>query len=295
MICQYCKKEFKSTSSLNLHIKTAKYCLKIQNKLCLNTNVDTNVDTNEKYKCYVCNKILSTKQWLLSHLEVCTNLYNINLILKDIKEENNMLKEEDNMLKEENNMLKEENKQIQELKEYIIKLETENSIYKKDHECVQNIAKQPRNITNNKILNIISPLDFTSKEPLKNKINDSYKLDYIFSGQKGIAKFAVDHLLKDEEGNLKYVCTDPSRQIFKYKDHSGEIRKDVEAKKLTNFLVEGGIKHKACDIMNEWWTEETGITNVDKFELLVDKAESLKTIDSDNTEFKKELATMTTI
>ena len=172
-----------------------------------------------------------------------------------------------------------------------------NNIYKLDHDCIQNIAKQPKNIvnSNNKILNIITPLDFTSKELIKNTINDNYKLDYIFSGQKGIAKFAFDHLLKDEEGNLKYVCTDPSRQIFKYKDESGEVRKDVEAKKLTNFLVEGGIKDKACGIMNEWWTEETGMTNVDKFELLVDKAESLKTIDSDNTEFKKELATMTTI
>ena len=46
--------------------------------------------------------------------------------------------------------------------------------------------------------------------------------------------------------------------------------------------------------MNEWWTEETGIKNTDKFELLVDKAESLRIIDSDNNEFKKELATMTT-
>ena len=47
--------------------------------------------------------------------------------------------------------------------------------------------------------------------------------------------------------------------------------------------------------MNEWWTEETGMTNVDKFELLSDKAEALRIIDSDNNEFKKELVTMTTV
>ena len=34
-----------------------------------------------------------------------------------------------------------------------------------------------------------------------------------------------------------YVCTDPSRQIFKYKDISGELKKDVEAKKLTNAQI----------------------------------------------------------
>ena len=170
-----------------------------------------------------------------------------------------------------------------------------NSVLKTDHDCVHDIAKQPKNINNNKILNILSPMDFTSKDILKNKIEDNYKLDYIFSGQKGIAKFAFEHILKDEEGNLKYVCTDHSRQIFKYKDETGEVRKDVEAKKLTNFLVEGGIKNKASNIMNEWWTEETGMTNVDKFELLSDKAEALRIIDSDNNDFKKELSTLTTV
>ena len=178
-------------------------------------------------------------------------------------------------------------------------LSSVNTILEGDHQCLKEIANQPKiitnNTTNNKNLNIISPLDFKDTFYLRDKINNNYKIDYIFSGQKGIAKFAVDHLLKDDEGNLKYVCTDPSRNIYKYKDKSGEVRKDVEAKKLTNFLVEGGIKDKACDIMNEWWTEKTGITNVDKFELLVDKAQSLQNIDNDNSEFKKELASMTTI
>ncbi len=36
MFCKYCKKEFKSNSSLNYHIKSAKYCLNIQKQLGLN-------------------------------------------------------------------------------------------------------------------------------------------------------------------------------------------------------------------------------------------------------------------
>ena len=283
MQCEYCEKIFSNISSLNNHKKTAKYCLKIQNeKGFINCSKEKQ---NKKYTCNICFKEFIAKNSLKYHLEnVCMkdfNIFKINDIIGEIIEINS--KEKDKIIEKLNN----ENNTLKEI----------NNIYKLDHDCIQNIAKQPKNIvnSNNKILNIITPLDFTSKELIKNTINDNYKLDYIFSGQKGIAKFAFDHLLKDEEGNLKYVCTDPSRQIFKYKDESGEVRKDVEAKKLTNFLVEGGIKDKACGIMNEWWTEETGMTNVDKFELLVDKAESLKTIDSDNTEFKKELATMTTI
>jgi hypothetical protein len=288
MICKYCKKEFTSQSYLNFHIKNTKYCLKIQSDI----NSDEQKNINEK--CYICDKILANSKCLKAHLEKCTTIYNIHSILKknkdNIESVENKTKqaEKDKMfLKQENEILKRENEI----------LKRENDILKTDHECIQEIAKQPKNITNtnNKILNIITPLDLSSVDIIKNKINDNYKLDYIFSGQKGIAKFAFDHILKDDEGNLKYVCTDPSRQIFKYKDETGEVRKDVEAKKLTNFLVEGGIKHKAANIMNDWWTEETGIKNTDKFELLVDKAESLRIIDTDNNEFKKELITMTTV
>ena len=46
---------------------------------------------------------------------------------------------------------------------------------------------------------------------------------------------------------------------------------------------------------SEWWTDENGETNTDKFELLIDKAESLRTIEQDNTEFKKELASIISI
>jgi hypothetical protein len=284
MICEYCKKEFKTSSSLNLHIKTAKYCLKIQNDLGIN-NVNI-----EQYKCFVCGKIYSYKQRLIIHLNQCTNLYNLNLILKD---KNSFIENLEMKIKSKDIEIKSKDIEIKLIRD-------EQKIYKKDHEFIYELAKQPKNIintnnTNNNKINIISPLDLKNVDKLKNIINDNYKLDYIFSGQKGIAKFAVEHILKDDEGNPKYICTDPSRQIFKYKDENGEVRKDLEAKKLTNFLVEGGIKDKACDMMNEWWTEETGITNTDKFELLVDKAESLKALDSDNTEFKKELATMTTI
>ena len=287
MDCEYCKKQFASTSSLNNHKKKALYCLKIQKEQGVNIEKELNKNIISEYNCNLCNKKFKSKINLKHHLEnLCTNnSLQINDIIKKLKEE---VKSRDILIDQinaSNNALKEMNNFLKGM----------NSVLKTDHDCVHDIAKQPKNINNNKILNILSPMDFTNKEIIKNKIEDSYKLDYIFSGQKGIAKFAFDHLLKDEEGNLKYICTDPSRQIFKYKDETGEVRKDVEAKKLTNFLVEGGIKHKASNIMNDWWTEETGITNTDKFELLVDKAESLRVIDSDNNEFKKELATMTTV
>ena len=308
MNCEYCKKEFKTISYLNYHKKNAKYCLKLQNELGIEQK------NNNHYECQICFKVFNKDYFAVHFKNKCiTNILELNntviknkQIISDIESKNKEMEKKIKDLEIEiKNKEKIESKNIQMQMEKKIKdLETENnilkgvnSVLKSDHECLQDMAKQPKNVvnTNNKILNIVSPLDFTNKEIIKNKIDSNYKIDYIFSGQKGIAKFAIDHILKDEEGNLKYVCTDPSRQIFKYKDETGEVRKDVEAKKLTNFLVEGGIKDKASDIMNEWWTEETGMTNVDKFELLVDKAKALRIIDSDNNEFKKELATMTTV
>ena len=125
-----------------------------------------------------------------------------------------------------------------------------------------------------------------------NLIDNNYHMNYIFSGQKGCAKFAVENIIKDDQGNLKYICSDPSRYIYKFKDEHGNIQKDVDAKKLTNLLIKNGLKKKACVMASEWWSDDKGETDTDKFEMLIDKAESIRTIEQDNTEFKKELAAM---
>ena len=80
--------------------------------------------------------------------------------------------------------------------------------------------------------------------------------------------------------------------IYKFKDEYGNIQKDLDAKKLTTLLIEGGIKNKVCNLASEWWTEKNGETNSNKFEMLIEKADSINSIEEDNTEFKKELAAM---
>ena len=275
MICEYCKSTFANLISLNTHKKRAKYCLKIQNNIGIINNLN--------FTCGVCFKNFSDKRSLNNHLNKICMINDNHLLINDkLNELHKTLK----ILKDENIELNKDN----------YSLKNTNEIFKKDHDCVLEIAKQPKNITTNmnKILNI-APLNLSDTENIKSLIDSNYNIDYIFSGQKGFAKFAVDHLLKDDEGNLKYVCTDPSRQIFKYKDISGEVRKDIEAKKLTSYLVDGGIKDKACNMAIEWWKDDNGEVNTSKFELLIDKAESMRTIDEDNNEFKKELVNMISV
>jgi hypothetical protein len=112
------------------------------------------------------------------------------------------------------------------------------------------------NNINNKILNM-SVLNLDS-ENIKNVINNKYNLDVISEGQKGVAKFATNFLLKDSDGNLNYVCTDPSRKIFKYKNNAGELEKDINAQRLTDILTDNGIFNTTSQITTEHWTNDDG-------------------------------------
>lgn len=311
MNCEYCKKEFSNISSLNSHKKKTKYCLKIQDSLGINNKnyiSECNIiEENKKFKCYVCLKTISNKTNLIYHLQkICMkDVFKINeSIEKLIKEKDDIIQTfEFNIIKHQD-ILKEKEDVIEKLKienDNMTKqnygLLQVNEILKTDHECVHEIAKQPKNINNmmNKTLNLITPLNLTDKEQIRSVIDNNYDLNYIFSGQKGCAKFAVENIIKDDNGRLKYICADPSRQVFKYKDEFGNIQKDIDAKKLTTFLVEGGLRNKVYTMASEWWTDKHGETNADKFEMLINKTESIRNLEEDNTEFKKELIAMTSI
>jgi hypothetical protein len=280
--CEFCNKSFKTASILKNHKQSAKYCLKIQKE-----KNPEEVKENFK-KCEFCLKDFAYNV-IKRHIEKCKTKIekNDSYHLDKIKE-----------LEKENFLLKE---LVQELSNRLSELKGELNVYKKEHECLIDIAKQPKTTSsyitnnNNKILNITSTLDFNDTDKIKEVIENNYTIEYMLDGQKGFAKFAVENLLKDEEGNLKYICTDPSRQIFKYKDTLGDLQRDVEAKKLTNYLVDGGIKEKTLCITTNWCLEDEGKVDVDKLNTIIDKQNSLLNFKENNSLFKKELIAMTTI
>jgi hypothetical protein len=130
---------------------------------------------------------------------------------------------------------------------------------------------------------------------IKSIINDKYNLDVISEGQKGVAKFATNFLLKDSDGNLNYVCTDPSRKIFKYKNHDGELEKDINAQRLTNILSDNGIFNTTTQITKDHWTNDDGSIDDDKFSKLFSKTLEINSLKEDNTIFKNELIAQTSI
>jgi len=279
--CKYCKKNFTSLGNLTKHQKTTKYCLKIQQEQnCTNLDELT-------HKCIYCKKEI-TKYHLERHMESCLLKY--QHIIDSVEEKFK------NSLENTKESLNKSYSENQKLKERIIELETENRMLREQSDrsttTVEEIAKQPRvNTTNNnhnKIM-INTPVNL-SQQAIQEAIEQGFSDEYLIQGQKGVARFAVDNILKDEQGRLMYICTDPSRQIFQFKNKDGTIQKDVRATKLTKALLKGEIKsasHKmACDKMKDASAEE--------FNMYTDHYYEIRDLETDNSNFSKELTSLTT-
>ena len=293
--CKFCKKNYSSRSSLNNHQKTAKHCLKIQQSLSEVSDIDY-----KSFDCKYCKKNFSSNFNLGKHINLCSAYYQAVVINKDneilILKEN---KDNEILILKENkdNEIKKLQDKIASLEQQVLKieLETENRMLREQSErsinAVEEIAKQPRvattNNNHNKIL-INTPMDL-SQPTVQKAIQNGFSDEYLVQGQKGVARFAYDNILKDEQGKLKYICTDAARQIFQFKNEDGSIQKDVRATKLTKALLDGELKsttHKmACDKMKDG--------SADEFNMYTDNYYEIKELETDNSDFSKELTTLT--
>ena len=325
--CEYCNTIFKSKSALNNHIIKAKYCLLIQKK----NESETMVSEKEKvFKCKHCKKILSTKQSLKNHINCCYEKKDrefkelkerTDLEFKELKERTDLefkelkertdrefkelkgLKEQtDKKLFEKDKVLIKVNTQLENLKE---QLEKQEENYKEQIKDLQDkldriankaIDRPTNNVTNtttNNNLNIMTSMDFDNMETIKDAIDTKLNANHIVDGQRGLAQFLVDAILKDSEGHLKYKCTDSSRGIFKFLNSEGEINKDVDAKKLISYIVSGGIKGKSIEIANRWYRDEDGVIDMMKYEIMNEPQQHILKIQDDSSCFRRELASMT--
>lgn len=266
MECEYCKKKLTTLSSLNYHKKTNKSCLKIQL-----------IEDKNKIQCEFCNKILSSKQTLKVHINNCKT-----------KKEIEKLKIENNL---ENEKLK---KEIARLENEIIKLKIENEYLIKDHELVHKIASQSKttNLNHNNKINVVNNI-FNNPDKVKEIVETQLTQNHIVDGQKGIAHFAFNTLLKDDDGNPNYFCTDLSRSIFKFQNSDGELEKDFKATRLTDLIVSSGLKNKTVNIANDLWTNEDGTFNLENFRIFNPQANEIIMIQADNSVFRNELACLT--
>ena len=311
--CNYCNTTFLSKSSLISHQKRARYCLDIQKQL----NPDLPI---EQLLCKYCDKNFSRKSDKDRHEFVCINnnelLYNK---LKDCKEEyENKLKEKD---REYENKLKEKDREMVKLKEEYenklkekdkeinsIRLENEISkreIYRELHEssknCVEKMATQPKNVSNNNILNNIPTLNI-NQEHLSQAADNGFTKELFLQGQAGVAKFLLEYIKESNNGVIPIVVSDKSREILKYKDKNQEIVTDTKGNKLTQLAFDAvkmlNQKHydsfysssSSCSNNSDEEQEDEDDEESDIKQELADKCFiSIKKLPKDNTVFRKKI------
>lgn len=267
MECQFCEKIISTKGNLNYHQKTSKTCLKIQQK---KSERDIEIDLTN---CDYCNKSFSTQNFRKHSCK--------NKIIFETKKEKDL---------EFQRILEKKDLEIQKLQ---TEIKLKDEIYKDEHKTIRKLALQPKTTNNNNTNNIIGSFNINDTEKIKNIIQNEFSIDDIIEGQKGLAKFAVNKILKDEQGNLCYICTDPSRKIFKYKNIDGKVVKDVDSQKLTNAFIDSEIKNITNYKTMSYWTKDDGSQDSEKFSCMSLPASEIMNLKFDNSSFRDQLVVLT--
>ena len=111
---------------------------------------------------------------------------------------------------------------------------------------IQTLAREgsnkPTTTTNNTINNIRNHLSSTyTIDKLESKtVEDIFREHYTefdyYSGQKGLANFFLERVIKTPDGKMMICCTDTSRKKFKILDMKGNLKEDIEARVLCEKL-----------------------------------------------------------
>jgi hypothetical protein len=262
---------------LNYHIKTSKKCIlsRSDNEICFN------------HVCIGCDKVFTTKNKLNIHETLCNSIIKVQTYELNVIKLNDTIK---NSKIEIDSLLTQNTKITTKLEELEIDLEYKDGvisekdtliaelyakieIYKEFSDSYSARSTSTNNMSNmsnsnnttvNNVNNIIvSSLDIMEDPSKLNRlIEEHYSTDYFIEGQIGVAKFSNDHLITNAKGDKLYICTDASRNSFKYKNSKGEIIKDPQCSKLACNLLDNGLKDMARKHSNALLARDHDFTNV---------------------------------
>jgi hypothetical protein len=294
MICQFCNKEFSTKITLYQHQQKAKYCLTLQGV------------TNSNYQCDYCEKTLSTHERLITHTNACK----IKLKKDEVDKENAITFEYKNNIKELQNEILNYRDKLQEKNDYIAKLETKiekmesklEAKLEKLESTVTTIALESKTpakaapttnnttnlitVTNNNFLNL-------SQEHIKKVLAEKLDFNVVYAGQAGLAKFVVDYMLTDEDGNVIYHCVDPSRQTFEFIDEKGEKVRDVKAEKLIQSLLKGDVIRLGLEEAAKGWNTADSSLNLERTTVFGPKVSEYAELNRNNTVFRSKVSWLT--
>ena len=290
MLCEFCKKEFSTKTNLIVHQKNAKYCLEIQGK------------ENKNFGCEYCKKGFTSRQTLNEHLDICKEKQKNEYVLMEIKYKETIKKLEYDMhikyVEMEQNYQREITKTEQYFKDKLEEKDTlimklEAKLEKFENAVIANTRNPTTTNNNNNTIVLANTLNFNDTEKFKSIIGQGLTKNIVCNGQKGLAKFVFDNILKGPDGKLMYKCVDPSRQNFEFTNSDGIVEKDVKAIKLKRALIEGDVIAKAKTAGEEIWTKEDGSMDTDQYAASSGKVMEIMTVDRDDTKFRSELSALT--
>jgi hypothetical protein len=221
--CDFCKKEYKTISSLNYHKKTAKFCLDLQKTY----------NDSCKYNCEFCNKKFTKKDKRDDHLKICK--IKKDAIITDLENKIETLHNNINILKSANEkMLIEKDKEIEILKnelksknDYIESLEKKyNQLFEGNKEIVKHAINKPNSTINNNVIynTMVSELIPFTPSNVQQCISNINHESFLFDYDNVISNF-INCLVKVLKEMA--MCTDNSRGTLLVKNEKGKTRKII--------------------------------------------------------------------
>jgi hypothetical protein len=279
MICNYCNKDFKSTNSfLNHKARPPKRCLVFRSQLptfCIHCseNVDDNITHLQTCLPYITKlkesldvKLIESasayQELRLVNIETNAQLFSKTAELSDYKWEmektNKALERKTTDLV---NTLEKKDIEIKFLRELLdrndITIQTEKNRYDKlATKCVEtpstNITYGNNTFNSNNVHKYLYNVGHLTLGVDNVRSNfEKYTYEYFQGGIGGLAMFAIEHVLKDSDGNKNYITCDTSRSIFKYRTSDG-IERDIKANDLLNTIVP-----LALERVDQWFDPNT--------------------------------------
>jgi len=93
------------------------------------------------------------------------------------------------------------------------------------------IAKTAKGTVTNNIKNLKNLVVFDMDDRLNSALS-KYTEAHFFQGAKGTAKWLKDCMITNPDKSLAYICTDKSREHFKFMNKDGQLVDDIKAQML---------------------------------------------------------------
>ena len=246
--CEFCKKAFKTAYTLKTHQTTAKTCIRLQQELGVANLV------NKRVSCSYCNKQLTSKSKLDSHLMICLKKQQHDLIEAKNQDRFELLQKELNKLEE----------QLQN-----IQSSTNNS---------NNVTNSHNTLTTN---NNISIVNYMTEDRVLQIFRDHFNKNDL--PEKKLADFTYKWFLKGVDKPV-YLCTDPTRKRFVFMDQDGKEVVDRNCSTLISLL------YQAQPYIKDLVQDEIIDQEQNEIDLIKDQYKAFLNLEQDGTDYKLELA-----